>query len=178
MYKDYRVHKLTALTVFLFLLLAAGCGEKPVEQNTSDAGAVTVEIAEQPPVTGWLDVVIPSEAVAMDASGENLWILTSEGIVLKWNSTDAIWSAVDSDVPSVLTDFGFDIAASEYGSAVLSGSSLVIFTGDEVRKIDFREGTDPRALCSLGDEVAVLFGDGSVATASGTATEMLQIVEP
>ncbi len=175
----YRITRLTALTVFLFLLLAAGCGEEAAEQETADAGSVTVEIAEQSPVTGWLDVVMPSEAVAMDACGENLWILTSEGIVMRWNTVDAEWSAVESDIPLELTDFAFEIVAVENGSAVLSENSVVIFTGDEVSKIEFADGCDPEALCSSDTNgIAVLFSDGSVALVNETADEMVQIVEP
>ena len=179
MYRDFRVHRLTTLTVFLFLLLAAGCGEEPAEQETTEAGTVTVEIAEQPPVIGWLDVVMPSEAVSMDAFGENLWILTSEGIVMRWNTADAEWSAVESDIPLESTDFAFEITASENGSAVLSESSVVIFTGDEVSEFAFEDGCDPEALCSFeNNAIAVLFSDGSVSLVSETAIEMLQIVEP
>ena len=176
MYRDFRMFKLAALTVSLFLLVA-GCGKEPVEQSSIDSEAVCVEIAEQPPVVGWLDVALPSEAVAMDACGDNVWILTDPGFVMRWNSTDGEWSSVETDAPLTVTDFAFAVSASENGAAVLARGALVVFNGDQVTEVLFPQGTTPTGVCAMDDEAAVLFSDGSVGISDGVSTELIQIVE-
>ncbi|MCK5036873.1 MAG: hypothetical protein KAS73_13345, partial [Candidatus Sabulitectum sp.] len=176
MHRDLKVFKSVALTVSIFLLVA-GCGKEQIEQSSVDSGETHLEIAEQEPVAGWLDVVLPSEAVAMDAHGENIWILTEQGFVMRWNSTSREWSSVETDEPLMETSRAFAISASENGAAVLASGGLFIFKDDLVTEVEFSEGTVPEGLCYLGEEVAVLFNDGSVAITEGSASELVKIVE-
>ncbi len=176
MHRDLKVFKSVALTVSIFLL-AGGCGKEQIEQSSVDSGETYLEIAEQQPVTGWLDVLLPSQAVAMDANKDNIWILAEQGIVMRWNSTLGEWSAVETDQPLTEAGSAFAISASENGAAVLSSVSLLIFKGDIVTEMIFPEGAVPEGLCHLEDEVAVLFNDGSVAVTDGSAVELVQIVE-
>ncbi len=71
MYRDLKMFVLAILAVSL-ILTGAGCGEKPADQDATGNQAVNIEIAEQPPVSGWLDVELPSEPAAMDACGLEL----------------------------------------------------------------------------------------------------------
>lgn len=176
MYRNYRMLKSAVLFGSLFLL-AAGCGKEPVEQSSVDSGTVFIEIAEQPPVAGWLDVVLPSDAVAIDACGENVWILTSQGFVMRWNSSSREWSTVESDTPLTATDSPFALSVSGNGAALLAPSTLVIYSGEEVTEVIFPQSATPVDVCVLGDEAAVLFSDGSVGVSSGSATELVRIVE-
>ncbi len=176
MHRDLKVFKSVALTVSIFLLVA-GCGKEQIEQSSVDSSETHLEIAEQEPVAGWLDVVLPSEAVAMDAHGDNIWILTEQGFVMRWNSTRREWSSVETDEPLMETSRAFAISASENGAAVLASGGLFIFKDDLVTEVEFSEGTVPEGLCYVGEEVAVLFNDGSVAITEGSATELVQIVE-
>lgn len=176
MHRDLKVFKSVALTVSIFLL-AAGCGKEQIEQSSVDSSETHLEIAEQEPVAGWLDVVLPSEAVAMDAHADNIWILTEQGFVMRWNSTLREWSSVETDEPLMENSRAFAISATENGAAVLSSSGLFIFEDDLVTEVIFSEGTVPAGLCYVGEEVAVLFNDGSVAITDGSATELVQIVE-
>ncbi|MCK5842553.1 MAG: hypothetical protein KAH31_10320 [Candidatus Sabulitectum sp.] len=176
MHRDLKVFKSVALTVSIFLLVA-GCGKEQIEQSSVDPGETTLEIAEQEPVAGWLDVVLPSEAVAMDARGDNIWILTEQGFVMRWNSTRREWSSVETDEPLMETSRAFAISASENGAAVLTSGGLIILEDDLVTEIIFSEGTVPEGLCYVEEEVAVLFNDGSVAITDGSAAELVQIVE-
>lgn len=175
MYRNFRMFKLAALTVSLFVL--AGCGEESVEQSSTDSEVVYGEIAEQPPVVGWLDVVLPSEVVAMDACSDNLWILTAEGLVMRWNSASGEWSAVEADVSSTTTETAFAIAALENGAAVLAPEALVIFDGDKVTEMIFAPGTTPAGVCAVDEHVAVLFSNGSVSVSSESTAELVRIVE-
>ncbi len=176
MYRDLRMFKSAALTVSLFLLVA-GCGKESVDQSSVDSGTVHVEIEEQPPVAGWLDVVLPSEAVAMDACGDNVWILTDQGFVMRWNSIDGEWSAVETDAPLAEAEYAFAISVSENGAAVLARGALIVFSGDLVTEILFPQGSTPAGVCAMEDEIAVLFSDGSVGISDGVATELIRIVE-
>lgn len=176
-FRNFRMFKLSALVVSVFLL-AAGCGKEPVEQSSVDSGTVYVEIAEQLPVTGWFDVVLPSEAVAMDACGDDVWILTAQGIVMRWDSIVEAWSAVETDEPLAESDFAFAISASENGAAVLSSGGLIIFNGELVTEVLFPQGSTPEGICAVDDDIAVLFSDGSVSVSAESAAELVQIVEP
>lgn len=176
MYRNSRMLKSAVLFGSLFLLVA-GCGKEAVEQSSVDSGTVSIEIAEQPPVAGWLDVVLPSQAVAIDACGENVWILTSQGFVMRWNSSTSKWFTVESDTPLAVTDSPFAISVSENGAALLAQRSLVIYSGDEVTEVIISQSATPVDVCIVGDEAAVLFSDGSVGVSSGSATELVRIVE-
>ncbi|MCD4707934.1 MAG: hypothetical protein K8S62_09370 [Candidatus Sabulitectum sp.] len=175
MYRDFRMFKLAAFTVSLFVLVA-GCGKESTEQ-TVDSGTVSVEIAEQTPVEGWLDVILPSAPVAMDACGENLWILTADGFVMRWNSTGGEWSAVETDTPLAATDIAFAVSASESGAAILSPEALIILSGDQVAEVVFPDGITPAGVCVMDENAAVLFNDGSVSISSESSSELIRIVE-
>ncbi|MCK5787076.1 MAG: hypothetical protein KAH54_11040 [Candidatus Sabulitectum sp.] len=173
--RNSRNFKLVALTVSLFLLLAAGCGEEQAEQSTG-SGTVSVEIAEQPPVMGWLDVVLPSEPVAMDGYGSDLWILSAEGYVMKWDGTTGEWAAVETDIP-VNSDPAFAVSATGDGAALLTSVSLIVFRGDQVVEVSLPQGKEPLGISHLGQEIAVLFSDGSVSTSGEEGNDLIQIVE-
>ncbi len=176
MYRDFRILKLAALAaVSLFAL--AGCGKESVEQGTTGSETVRVEIAEQPPVVGWLDVTLPSDPVTMDACGDNLWILTAEGFVMRWNSTGGEWSVVETDAPLAAADAAFAVSASENGAAVLTPGALVVYNGDQATEVVIPQGTAPVGVCVMDENAAVLFIDGSVSISDGSTAELVRIVE-
>jgi hypothetical protein len=173
MYRKIKLLVIAALTVSLFLAVP-GCRNESGDQNTGDSETVNIEIAEQPPVSGWLEVVLPGVPIAMDACGEDLWILMDEGTVMKWNSTEGEWSAVETEAPETLSETAFAISATESGVALLTPLTLLVFSGEEATETGIPENMIPTGLCATEQGFAVLFTDGSVSLFNGT--ELVQIV--
>ncbi|OPX28145.1 MAG: hypothetical protein B1H09_08295 [Gemmatimonadaceae bacterium 4484_173] len=174
MYRDFRMLKMTALTV-AFFLLAGGCGEKPVDQSQAESTAVNVTILEHTPVAGWLDVALPSDAVDMEGAGSDVWILTADGAVMRWSTGTRDWSAVKTDLP--LEESVFDLAAIEGGAAVLSHSTITVFKDDQVTGIVLSQDKVPCGVSAVDSRVAVLYADGSVDITNQECTELETAVE-
>jgi hypothetical protein len=161
--------KMTALTV-AFFLLAGGCGEKPVDQSQAGSSTVNVTIVEHSPVAGWLDVDLPSDAVDIDGTGSDVWILTADGAVMRWSTGTRDWSAVKTDLP--FEESVFDLAAVEGGAAVLSQSTLTVFKGDQITGVALSADRLPSGVCAVDSRVAVLYADGSVDISNRDCTEL------
>lgn len=148
---------ITASFILLLFLAAAGCGESDApEQDTTDAG--TIIFQENEPVAGWLEVMLPGAPLAMDGSGENIWILTDNGLAMGWNTDSRSWSSLDAAG-------AFDIASIEEGIAILTPGGLTVLRGEEMTSFTFDESKTPEDVCGTSAGPAVLFQDGSVSVA-------------
>ncbi len=161
MYRTLKKLILPVLAVSLVLSLA-GCNESNTTtdtEQTSNSDMVIIEIAEQPAVCGWLDIVLPSSPVAMTEFDSELWILTADGFVMKWAPETKDWHVVQSELSS---SAAFDIAASELGVAVISLTNVTVFSNDVVTEIEFSGVTSPIEICATEGSFLVLYADGSV----------------
>jgi len=161
MYRTLKTLILPVLAVSLILSFS-GCNESNTTadaEQTSNSDMVIIEVAEQPAVCGWLDIVLPSSPVAMTEFNSDLWILTTDGFVMKWAPETKDWHVVQSELSS---STAFDIAASELGVAVISLAKVTVFSDDIVTEIDFSGVTPPIEICATDDSFLVLYSDGSV----------------
>ena len=160
-------HHVTAASVLVLVLLAVACGE--AEEQTRDvSGSSTIVIRESEPVTGWLDVVLPGSPVAMDGDGEQVWILTSSGVAMGWNSSTKGWSSIDAAE-------AFDLAIDDQCIAILTPGDLTVLESGEMAEVPFDETREPVSVCVTESGPAVLFRDGSIGIYDGTAlTEALE----
>ena len=161
------------LAVFLFLA-AAGCGKSEDAEQEAFAD-IDLEIAESPPVLGWLDVTLPGDPVAMDAMGDNIWILVDGGIVMNWNTDTGQWAALDCEGSQGIPG-AFDIAATAQGTAVLTPEAVTVLAGDQMATTEFEESQIPVDICRTDGSIAVLLQDGSVYNVSDQ--ELLSLAEP
>ena len=161
MYRTLKTLILPVLAVSLILSFS-GCNESNTTtdtEETSNSDMVIIEIAEQPAVCGWLDIVLPSSPVAMAEFDSELWILTTDGFVMKWAPETKDWHVVQSELSSPTT---FDIAASEFGVAVISLEKVTVFSNDSVTEIEFSGVALPIDICATEGSFLVLYADGSV----------------
>ena len=161
MYRTLKTLILPVLAVSLILSLA-GCNKSDTTtdtEQTSDSEVVIIEMAEQPAVCGWLDIVLPSSPVAMTEFNSELWILTTDGFVMKWAPETKDWHVVQSELPSAVA---FDIAASEVGVAIISLEKVTIFSNDIVSEIEFSGVIPPIDICATEGSFLVLYADGSI----------------
>ncbi len=155
MHKRKMITGSAALAVFLFLV-SAGCGNRGPDRLEASSG--TMLIVESPPVSGWLEVVLPGAPVAMDGSGENLWMLAEPGVLMVWNTETGSWSSIEAEN-------AFAVASLENGAAMLTPGGVTLLEADEATEHLFDPSDVPVAVCGTPDGAAVLFNDGSVALA-------------
>ncbi len=151
----------------LLLLLAAGCGEDPPEAGASEEGAVVFQESE--PVAGWLQVALPGDPVAMDACGDQIWILTDTGAAMGWNGSTGEWSSLDA--PDAM-----DISVSPDGITMLTPAGASIYRNGEVSQVAFGEARTPVSVTETGFGTAVQFSDGAVDLLEGDTSS--SVVEP
>lgn len=173
MFRKIDVLKSCLFTASIFLMVA-GCENEQVEDDSAVSATVQVQIAEQAPVSGWLEVGLPSEPIIMDSFGNDLWILTVDGYLMKWNNELQEWSAVETDNPLFASDPAFSLSASNGVVALLNKSALFTFRENQVVEFVFTQDVEPLSICAVDDEFAVLFADGSVSLTSGS--DLNQIV--
>ncbi len=155
----------SALAVFL-LLAGTGCGEAEEERNTE--ADVSFSITESPPVSGWLDVLLPGIPVAMDATDHQVWILIEGGIVMNWDSDSRRWNAYTGQIENAV-----DIVALENGAAVLNPGAVSIVQGDEITVTELDEFGVPLEICGTVEGLAVLLQNGSVLLMGDSSPELL-----
>lgn len=154
-----------ALAVFLFLG-SAGCGKDATDRLEASSGTVIIE--DSPPVSGWLEVVLPGTPVAMDGSGEDLWILAEPGVLMTWNTETGSWSSVEAED-------AFAIASLDNGAAMLTPGGIDVLEAGEITEYQFEEADVPLAVCGTPEGAVVLFTDGTVAIA--TEGELSRVAE-
>ncbi len=159
---------ITASAILALLLMASACGES--EERTQDvSGSGTLVIQEKEPVTGWLEVVLPGIPVAMDGCGEQIWILTSSGVAMGWDTSTKGWSSIEAEQ-------AFDIASDDQWIATLSPVGLTVLENGEMTEVPFGETEEPVSLCATAEGCAVLFRDGSVKMFDGE--DLTMVLEP
>lgn len=139
------------------LLLLPACGPGGEEAAAvPDRGTVTVLNHEA--VAGWLSVQTPGPVEGIEAVEGSAHVLSSSGLLLSWSRDSGTWNSRWIEG----AEDAFSLTLLQGEPVLLTPEAVVLVGEDTAEKHRFQVTSRPLEAASEGDELVVLFNDGSL----------------
>ncbi len=139
------------------LLLAPACGSGGESERTDTSGGA-ITIVQPDAVAGWLSVETPGPVTAMQADQNGVHLLGASGLLLVWSRETGVWNPAWIEG----AEDAFDIALLNGEPVLLTPDEVIIVSEGAAEAHPYEHASVPLDIAASGDELVVLFQDGSI----------------